>query len=163
MANWCVDHDGRQQLVLSVYGGRDVDGCECFAIELTTELAATFLHRMDRLRAAQVIDPDLHASSYRSHHGNYYGLDDQLRAPSPTDSDDLIPRWQHANDDAATDTHARSTTADGIRWTAQLTHADRPVLLSTETLRDVDLQLLVAGLNPWTTAPAPTESDTEDH
>ncbi len=149
MANWCVDHDGRRHLVLYVYGGRDVDGCECFAIELTTAFAVILLDRIRQLRDDRAMDRALHTSSYWCHHGDYYGLDDERLASTPTDSDTLIPRWPREYGDADTDTHALSVTEDEVYWTAQLTHAEHPVLLSTEALPASALQHFVAGRDPW--------------
>jgi hypothetical protein len=149
---WWTNPAGEQRLVLDVFGRLDgYEDYECFAVEMTTELATQMLQRIERFRAWKAQDDQLTSIKFWNYNGEYFARDwDADDAEKPHDTEDNpAPVWERGDYDSRTEMATMEVGSDWAGWTAWAKHSDPAVKLSTESLDEADLRRFIAGENPW--------------
>jgi hypothetical protein len=153
MAAWWTNPEGKRLLVLEVFGTLDgVDGYDCFAVEMTRELAQALLARIERVKSWKAQDDDLSYAKFWDYAGEYYSW--EYDSPVEDREGHPPPRWVRGDFDSRTEMDHLEVGCrpDGwVGWSAWVKHSDPAIKLTTQEIREEELRRFVAGDDPWDT------------
>lgn len=157
MATWWSNPEGQRRLVLDVSGRSEgLDGYDCFALDLTPELVAMLLNRINQVHAWREADKGLSFASFFDSEGEFYSRDYDSDDGQTDENDNPGPLWVREDEyDSRTEMDRLEIGVSAERgwagWSAWVKHSDPAIQLSTETLDEADLRRFLAGEDPWLT------------
>lgn len=134
------------------------DNCDCFAIEMSKQIAESLLAQAERVARFAADDPSLCSMQFYDMSGEYRDRNHDLEGPTQFDDEgNPPPDW--TGEACRTECEVIIITRSGhIFWSADRKNIGDGALIETEPITVDELRNYVRGIDPWPCATIEVQS-----